>query len=82
MVFNSATAIYSSPIGVTNVDLTIGYYPLYFTPIVHVGPSLMFTVPQGNTNYYFAYAYFGLGSLVNGGTVTAAVKIVSLTRIG
>jgi hypothetical protein len=78
----SGTINYSNPQGVANTDLTIGYSPLYFTPIVQLGPSFVFTVPQGNANYYFAYVYFGLGSLVNGGTVTSAVKIISLTRIG
>ncbi len=77
----SATSIYSSPTGVANFDTTINYTPLNQNVIVNATP-MMFTVPSGNTNYYFSYAYFGLGSLINGGTVTASVKIVALTRIG
>ena len=77
----SATAIYSGSIGVVNIGSNISYSNLTSSQIVNVYP-MTFVVPSGNTNYYFAYAYFGLGSLVNGGTVTPTVRIVSLIRIG
>ena len=77
----SASSTYSSPTTAINLDSTVSYSPLNQNVIINFSP-FMFTVPSGNTNYYFSYAYFGLGSLVNGGNVTASVKIVSLTRIG
>ena len=77
----SATQAYTSPTSAVAIDTTISYTPLNQNQIVNINP-LMFTVPSGNTNYYYSFAYFGLGSLVNGGTVTATVKIISLTRIG
>ena len=77
----SASSVYSSHIGVVNIDSTISYQNLTQSKIVNVYP-MTFVVPPGNTNYYFAYAYFGLGALINGGTVTPSVKIISLIRIG
>jgi len=76
----STTAVYSSQIGVANFNETYNFSNLTQSPIDNVCP-LTFVVPPGNTNYYFAYAYFGLGSLVNGGTVTASIKVNSLIRI-
>ena len=73
----------SSPVG-TNIsafDTNVTYGTLNQNYIYHISP-VVFTVPPGNTNYYYSYAYFGLGSINNGGNVTASVKIVSLTRIG
>ena len=76
----STTSVYSSPIGVVNIGSNISYQNLTQSQIVNVYP-MTFVVPPGNTNYYFAYAYFGLGALVNGGTGTPSVKIISLIRI-
>ena len=76
----SASSVYSVAIGVVNIGSNISYQNLTQSQIVNVYP-MTFVVPPGNTNYYFAYAYFGLGSLINGGTVTPSVKIISLIRI-
>ena len=77
----SATQVYSAPTGVANIDLNITYGTLNQSAIVNISP-VVFSVPQGNTNYYFSYGYFGLGSINNGGTVTISVKIINLIRIG
>ena len=77
----SPTAVYSSPLTAVMFDTTYNFANLTQSPIVYVCP-LTFVVPPGNTNYYFSYGYFGLGALVQGGTVIVSVKIVSLTRIG
>jgi len=81
---SSSTYTPSGTVAGTNAasfDLNITYGTLNQNIIYHIAP-FVFTVPSGNTNYYYSYAYFGLGSINNGGTVTASVKIVSLTRIG
>ena len=63
----------------TYMDMTIAYAPNDENIIPH-SSTFMFTVPSGNTNYYYAYGYIGLGSS-SGGSFTVGVQLMGLARI-
>ena len=62
----------------TNMTLNITYSPNEESKIPH-STTVMFAVPTGNTNYYYAYGYIGLGSGL--GTFTVGIQLSGLVRI-